>query len=389
MLRWPGGNFAGEYNWLDGLLPCDMRAPLESYIIHLTQPHTMGYDFNEISTDDFIALCREINAEPSITLNLTWNTPKENAAWVEYCNGDENTEYGKIRIERGFEEPFDVKYWSLGNEAGYGHMEGENTPSGYYRIAKENANAMLEVDNNLILCSSGYHPNIEWANDANNKMKDFATMAALHNYVNYPTYAEQNNKKQELSHYLKGVDICRNKIYELRSYLSPEISIAFDEWNCWYSWYRPGDTFTGIFAAKMLHMFISEQKNNNVTVSAIFQPINEGCICVQPQSAELTPMGIALSLISQHSNRKVLYISDEVAVSEDKGDILITLINDSYDMDKTFDFNVNKNAVGVEYFAEDIGPYTEFSKKDIVCKSKDGVISIKTSPLSISLIKLI
>ena len=64
VLRWPGGNFAGEYNWMDGLLPVDMRAPLQSYLGLETQLHTMGYDYDEINTDDFVALCREIGAEP-------------------------------------------------------------------------------------------------------------------------------------------------------------------------------------------------------------------------------------------------------------------------------------------------------------------------------------
>ena len=70
VLRWPGGNFAGEFNWMDGLLPVDMRAPFQSYLGLETQPHTMGYDYSEINTDDFIALCREIGAEPFITINL-------------------------------------------------------------------------------------------------------------------------------------------------------------------------------------------------------------------------------------------------------------------------------------------------------------------------------
>ena len=155
VMRWPGGNFAGEFNWMDGLLPADMRAPFQSYLGLETQPHTMGYDYSEINTDDFIALCREIGAEPFITINPCWNTPEENAAWVEYCNGDASTPYGKLRAQRGHQEPYNVQLWSLGNEFGYGHMEGDNTPSGYCQIALENGKKMLEASPNLSLCSSG------------------------------------------------------------------------------------------------------------------------------------------------------------------------------------------------------------------------------------------
>ena len=122
-----------------------MRAPFESHLGMETQPHSLGYDFNEINTDDFLALCKEIGAEPFITINPTWNTEEECAQWVEYCNGDADTEYGRIRIERGYKEPYNVKYWSLGNEFGYGHMEGDNTAAGYGKNGKRYGIKMLEV----------------------------------------------------------------------------------------------------------------------------------------------------------------------------------------------------------------------------------------------------
>lgn len=388
MLRWPGGNFAGEYNWLDGLLPCDMRAPLESYLHYLTQPHTMGYDYHEINTDDFIALCREIGAEPSLTLNLTWNTPEENAAWVEYCNGDETTKYGRMRIDRGFQDPYVVKYWSLGNEAGYAHMEGDNTPAGYCTIAEENAKAMLNVDPELILCSSGCHPNQEWGDKANNKLASLASMAALHNYVNAPTYAKDEDKKKEMEDRLSGVEVCRKKIHEMRSYLSCDVDIAFDEWNCWYSWYRPQDTFAGIFAAKMFHLLIEEQKKNGVLLSAIYQPINEGCICVLSDRATLSPMGQVFQVMTEHSGGQVKHISDAVAISEKDQKITITLINESYDEEKTFFIRQKGKAEGIQLYAEDIGPYTNFSRKRIEAESKDDVLKITVPKLSISLLTI-
>ncbi len=82
ILRWPGGNFAGEYRWQDMFLPVDRRAPLQAYMENETQPYTHGYDMHEIDTDDYIALCREIGTEPFITVNLAWDSPEECAAWV-------------------------------------------------------------------------------------------------------------------------------------------------------------------------------------------------------------------------------------------------------------------------------------------------------------------
>ncbi len=87
ILRWPGGNFAGDYRWLDGLLDVDMRAPLNTFQEVETLPHTFGFDFHEMGIDEFIALCREVGAETFISINLAWDSPEQCAAWVEYCNG--------------------------------------------------------------------------------------------------------------------------------------------------------------------------------------------------------------------------------------------------------------------------------------------------------------
>jgi len=80
ILRWPGGNFADDYHWKDGLLPVDQRVPLRSHM-NETLPHSRDYDTHEIGTDEFIALCREIRAEPFIAINLGREGTAEAAAW--------------------------------------------------------------------------------------------------------------------------------------------------------------------------------------------------------------------------------------------------------------------------------------------------------------------
>lgn len=384
-LRWPGGNFAGEYNWFDGLLDVDMRAPCESHIAYLTQPHNLGYDFSEINTDDFMALCKEIGAEPSLTLNLTWNTPEENAAWVEYCNGDASTKYGKMRIDRGFEKPYNVKYWSLGNEAGYGHMEGDNTPSGYYPIAKNNAEALLAKDSGLVLCSSGFQPDEKWTSEANNKLASLASWTALHNYVDYPDYSDLENLKEGYIKALGGVEENRQKIRQLDSLLDNGIGIAFDEWNCWYNWYRPSDVYTGVFAAKMFNMFIEEQDKSRLVAAAMYQPVSEGCIEVGPDYAKLTPMGVAFSVMSKHSGGKVCYISQNVIATQKDGKITMTFINDSFDEQKSFCLPQNLELLsGEKFIGQGIGPFTDFIRQEISCFNGEMTLP----PLSIAFLTL-
>jgi len=67
-------------------------------------------------TDSFLQMCERIDAEPLITVNFQIDNPSKAARWVEYCNGDTLTEMGRIRKERGHPEPYNVRYWSIGNE---------------------------------------------------------------------------------------------------------------------------------------------------------------------------------------------------------------------------------------------------------------------------------
>ena len=125
-IRWPGGNFAGEYRWRDGLIADpDERAPLQSYTEIETQPYSLGYDANDIGMEDILALCERIGAKPVFTINAAWESPQSSAAWLKACKGR-------------------VKMWSLGNEMGYGHMEGPKGPEGYARMVLPHAEAMMK-----------------------------------------------------------------------------------------------------------------------------------------------------------------------------------------------------------------------------------------------------
>jgi len=334
LLRWPGGNFAGEYNWLDGLLPVDMRAPFESCLGIETQPHTMGYDFHEINTDDFIALCREVGAEPYITINPCWNTPEENAAWVEYCNGAADTAYGRLRAENGFAEPYNVRFWSLGNEFGYGHMEGENTPEGYARIAMENAKAMLAVSPNLRLCSSGPYPNTQWAQHSVRALEPVADLVSQHYYSHNPEYPDAEDFRKEYYACLSGVKYLQQQLRDNRADLPDSVKISMDEWNVWYAWYRPSNVTDGIFTALNFHMLLSEAKACGIELACHFEAINEGVIAVTADNAYPTAQGQVFALMRHHQGGRICHSGLDAFATEKDGVITLTAVNPSYDEEK-------------------------------------------------------
>ncbi len=397
IIRWPGGNFAGEYRWKDGLLPVDMRGPMQSANEIETQPYTYGYDFHEISTDDFVALCREVGAEPFITINLFWNTAEESAEWVEYCNGAPDTEYGRKRAENGHPEPYNVRFWSLGNEMGYGHMEGPMTAADYASLASAHADAMLRKSPDLSLFSSGPYPNDRWAVESAARLASKVKYISLHNYSNchmdYTSDEKTAATYQSIVSSAPGVLKLAKTMRESLDRSGEKLFISFDEWNYWYSWYRPSCVSEGIYTARVLHMLIYESPALGMPVCCYFQPVGEGAVLVTPDSACLTANGQMFALMSGHKGGRLCRIDgdgDHSAVATLKDGIMtLTLINDGYDADREFSFGpAGKIVDSVLYRSDDVRPYTFFETSKLRCTASDGGVRVKLPPHSVGMVKI-
>ena len=371
ILRWPGGNFAGEYSWMDGLLPVDMRAPFESCLGIETQPYSMGYDYHEIGTDEFIALCRAVGAQPFITINPAWNTPEENAAWVEYCNGSADTPCGRIRAERGHPEPYGVKLWSLGNEFGYGHMEGDNTPGGYCRLARANGEKMLAADSTITLCSSGPYPSGEWAEKSAKPLADIAGLVSQHFYAHQPMYLEEACIEEEYYACVESAEQMRGLIREMRSLLDDRIQISFDEWNVWYAWYRSSNVTDGIYNALALHIFMDEADKQGIGLVCHFEAVNEGMIRVHPDGAELTAQGQIFSLMKRHAGSRLVCSQLDVVATADGEGITVTVINASLTEGKEVTF-AGICLEAALYSADTVLPPSRFAVSDVREQAKEG-----------------
>lgn len=104
-----GGNFTSGYHWQDGV------GPLESRPTELNQ--SWGFpEYNLFGTDELMKFCALIGAQPQICLNLGSGTPREARDWVQYCQGDANTDMGRLRAANDHPEPYPVAAWELGNE---------------------------------------------------------------------------------------------------------------------------------------------------------------------------------------------------------------------------------------------------------------------------------
>lgn len=144
IIRYPGGCFASFYDWREGVGPRLDRQPVIS-------EYWGGIEENQAGTVEFVELCRMVEAEPFLCVNMLTGTADRAAQWVEYCNGDIGTPMGALRKQHGYPDPLQVKYWELDNET-YRRFGWEE----YARKCVEYSRAMKSADPTIRLVMIGY-----------------------------------------------------------------------------------------------------------------------------------------------------------------------------------------------------------------------------------------
>jgi alpha-N-arabinofuranosidase len=110
-LRWPGGCFADEYHWTDGIGPKDQRPVM-------VNTHWGNVEENNhFGTHEFMALCELLGADPYVNGNVGSGTVREMSEWVEYLTRDGESPMVRLRKANGRDEPWRVPFWGIGNEA--------------------------------------------------------------------------------------------------------------------------------------------------------------------------------------------------------------------------------------------------------------------------------
>ncbi len=227
-LRYPGGNFVSGYHWRDGIGPKDQRPRRRELAWHTVEPNRFG-------TDEFIEYCRAVGTEPFLCVNLGTGAPEEAAAWVEYCNETADSFYANLRRANGHPEPYDVKYWGLGNEMGGFWQICAKNAEDYAKIAVEAAKMMRWIDPSIKLVAVGAlaiaNP-LTWNLTVLDRLAGFADYIALHIYVGNSDY--YNNVASPLVAQ-KQIDLFNATItVALADKKVPPTEIAMDEWNVWY-----------------------------------------------------------------------------------------------------------------------------------------------------------
>ena len=276
-LRWPGGNFVSAYHWLDGIGSRDKRPT------RLDPAFTL-LESNDVGTDEFVQLCRALNSDPVLTVNMGDGTPEEAAAWVEYCNGDKDTKYGMMRSENGFDSPYNVKTWFVGNELFGNWQVGHVDPETYARKYLEFAHAMRAADPSIELIAVGVPIDLygRWNEMIVKHCGEQLEEIALH-YYSIRTEMMKikpgggNLYKAKVACSLEVETMLDETIDVLARAGAPDIPIAFDEWNTYVDAKGPDfigsyDLADGLYVGCVMNGLI--RRSDRIHHSCIYNLIN-------------------------------------------------------------------------------------------------------------------
>jgi alpha-L-arabinofuranosidase len=235
VLRWPGGCFADEYHWRDGIGdPSKRPTMINTNWGGVTEDNSFG-------TDEFMELCKQVGCEPFVTGNLGSGTVQEMSQWVEYLNSDNISPMTDLRKANGHEKPYGVKYWGIGNESwGCG---GNMRPEYYADVAKQYSSFLKNYGqyslNKIAVGPSDI--NYNWTEVIMREMGSSIWGLSLHYYtwgngsltateVNEDNWFDMLHKTYQMEDIVSKHSAVMDKYDPGRN-----VSLVVDEWGAWYS----------------------------------------------------------------------------------------------------------------------------------------------------------
>jgi alpha-N-arabinofuranosidase len=324
--RWPGGNFVSGYDWRDGIGERDRRPPRKN-------PAWTGVEHNDFGTDEFIVFCREIDTEPMIAANTGFGDAYSAAQWVEYANRGADTVGGSWRIKNGNKEPYNVKYWCVGNEMFGPWQLGFMQMQHYTLKHNEVADYMWRVDPSLQLVAVGDLTTINKDNDPQQAKSGktcshiMLEQCAEHmNYLSEHFYVgrvpwNKSGRVDVAAHTAMVREAIRNKAdghrklqASLPNLKGRVIPIAMDEWNYWHREYAYGELGCvyelqdGLGIAAGLHEFY--RQGDLIQMAHYAQTVNViGAIKTTRTAAEMETTGLVLQMYREHYGQIPLVLS--------------------------------------------------------------------------------
>lgn len=351
--RWPGGNFVSGYNWENGIGDRDKR-PCERNPAWFkdngnaeSDKNKLASDFygylepNDMGTEEFIIMCEYIGAVPYLAVNTGSDTAEHARQYVEYMNGSVSTEYGAKRAQNGHTEPYNVKYWCVGNEM-QGDWQIGHVPIGeYVDIHNAVAEAMKSADSSIII--SGCGDNVTAWSDMM-----FTHCSDNLDYIGEHLYAENVNTVDNHQHIRNMVNNLEMRINVHRDLLakhtsSQNVKIAFDEWA--YLWKTQSTLRDAFGIAAGLNLMIQNadvvgMANYSDAIFKIQKTTAPGAMYASATDVVYSPIGYVLRCYAEYMQNysatmsirqtdKDTNLNYQATVSKDGKKVTLAVINPS------------------------------------------------------------
>jgi len=420
VLRWPGGCFADEYHWKDGIGPKENRK-------RMVNTHWGGVvENNHFGTHEFMLLCELLECEPYICGNVGSGTVQEMSEWVEYMTFEGESPMANWRRENGHEEPWKLKYFGVGNENwGCG---GNMRPEYYADLYRRYQTYVRNYGNNKVYKIAG-GANVDDYNWTEVLMKNAHWLMdglSLHYYtipgdfwlgkgsaIDFPEDEWFVTMKKALH-----MDELITKHSTIMDKYDPQkrIGMIIDEWGTWFD-VEPGtnpgflyqqNTIRDALVAG-LHFNIFHNHADRVQMTNIAQTVNvlQAMILTEGEKMILTPTYHVFDMYKVHQDAELLAVDSsfgtyeyngetlpQVTVSASKnaeGKIHVSLCNIDHQNGAELDLDLrginaaNTKVTGTIITADTMNAHNTFEQPDVVKPVEFTGVTVENNKLAIKL----
>lgn len=374
VLRWPGGCFADEYHWMDGIGAREKRPKMVN--------NNWGgvVEDNSFGTHEFLNLCEMLGTEPYLSGNVGSGTVEELAKWVEYITSKGDSPMANLRRQNGRQEPWKVKYLGVGNESwGCG---GSMTPEYYSDLYRRYSTYCREYDGNRLykIASGASDYDYNWTETLMKNVGDRMKGLSLHYYTvtgwngskGSATKFDKDSYMWTMAKCLEIENVVQKHIAIMDKYdPKNKVGLLVDEWGTWWD-QEPGthpgflyqqNTMRDAFVAA-LTLNIFNKYSERVKMANIAQVVNvlQAMILTDGPKMVLTPSYYVFDMYKGHQDATYLPLDLQCdslssagkkfpvvsasASKNSKGQIHITIAN--VDPDKAQQIEINLANVKID-----------------------------------------
>ena len=327
VLRWPGGCFADEYHWIDGIGPKENRKKM-------INTHWGGVvEDNSFGTHEFMELCNQLGCKAYINGNVGSGTVQEMSEWVEYLTFSGLSPMTELRKENGRTEPWTVDYFGVGN-VNWG-CGGNMTPEHYANEYRRYATYCRNYDSNQKLYKVACGPNADDYSWTESVMKTLQPLdghggerlngLSLHYYTvpgkewDHKGSATQFDKAEyylTLKKALKMEELI-SRHGDIMNQYDPEktVGLIVDEWGTWYDvepgtnpgfLYQQNTMRDALVASVTLNIF--HKHSDRVKMANIAQLVNvlQAVILTEGEKMVLTPTYYVFKMFQGHQGAQLI-----------------------------------------------------------------------------------